>query len=68
MVLQELDKIVVKGKREAVQIYTILAKERFDGEAAARAFAKRHSVFIRACRHRAWQQGRELLADSRRAS
>lgn len=59
--LLELDKIVVKGKREAVQIYTILGLDSFDGDAAVHAFTEKHAAFIRAYRHRLWQQSRENL-------
>jgi adenylate cyclase len=66
VVLLELDKIVVKGKREAVQIFGVQSQECFSDGDAARAFEAQHAAFIRAYRSRSWREGLALLEAGRR--
>lgn len=62
----ELDKIVVKGKAEAVRIFGLIPANQFAGDAATHRFVTGHCKFIEAYRRRAWQEAKTLLEECRR--
>lgn len=61
----ELDRIAVKGKREAVTIYTVLGGPEVAASEAFRALAAEHTRGIAAYRARDWSTARHAIARAR---
>jgi adenylate cyclase len=61
----ELDRIAVKGKREAVTIYTILGGPEVAGAEAFRTLAAEHARAIAAYRIQDWTTARHAIARAR---
>lgn len=61
----ELDKIAVKGKQEAVTIYTMLGGPEVAATPAFRALAEEHARAIAAYRAQEWMKARRAIARAR---
>jgi adenylate cyclase len=61
----ELDLIAVKGKEEAVRIYTLLGDEAYSGTPEFRALAAAHEAMLAAYRAQDWTGARVALAACR---
>jgi adenylate cyclase len=61
----ELDLIAVKGKAEAVRIFTVLGDAAFARSAAFVAFAARHDEMLACYRGRDWAAARAAMAECR---
>ena len=61
----ELDLIAVKGKREAVRIYTVLGDAALARSLAFQAWAERHELMLARYRERNWDEARTHLAECR---
>jgi adenylate cyclase len=61
----ELDLIAVKGKRDAVRIYTLLGDAALAGSPEFLAHAERHDRMLAAYRAQDWEAGRAVLAECR---
>jgi adenylate cyclase len=61
MALLELDAIKVKGKTEAVHIYTVLGNETVAGSAEFQALKKNHDAMLKAYRAQDWETARAKL-------
>ena len=61
----ELDLIKVKGKDEAVRIYTLLGDAAYLEGAEFGALAERHAAMLEAYRGQNWARARECLAECR---
>ena len=63
--LLELDLIAVKGKIEAVRIYTLLGGQAMRDDAAFRALASDHNAMLEAYRDQRWDEAETLLRTCR---
>jgi adenylate cyclase len=61
----ELDLIAVKGKQEAVRIFTLLGDEAVARSSHFRAFCSRHDDMLSCYRARSWQQALALIEQCR---
>ena len=61
----ELDLIAVKGKEEAVRVYTLLGDAAFAETAAFRSWAAAHEAMLAAYRAQDWAAARAALCDCR---
>ena len=62
----ELDVIKVKGKEEAVRIYTLLGEPELCDDIAFKELNSRHAGMLTAYRGQRWQEARELAAECRK--
>jgi adenylate cyclase len=63
--LLELDRIAVKGKEEAVHIYTVMGDQGLKNDPAFQALSTVHAEMLRAYRAQRWQAAREALSACR---
>ncbi|MBM3584379.1 MAG: adenylate/guanylate cyclase domain-containing protein [Alphaproteobacteria bacterium] len=63
--LLELDLIQVKGKAEAVRVFTVLGDPAHAATPAFRDLAERHAAMLAAYRRQDWAGARALVAESR---
>jgi adenylate cyclase len=61
MAVLELDAIKVKGKTEAVHIYTVLGDETVAGSAEFQALKKNHEAMLKAYRAQDWETARAKI-------
>jgi adenylate cyclase len=59
----ELDLIAVKGKREAVKIFTLLGDPEMAASEGFRTLVARHDRFLKAYRSQDWQRARGLIEE-----
>ncbi len=58
----ELDIVAVKGKREAVRVFTLLGDQVLGADPDFLGFRARHVAMLAAYRAQAWQDARDLIA------
>jgi len=66
--LIELDLITVKGKSEALHVFTLLGDKDMAGSAQFKIFADLHAAMLKAYRARNWDEAENLIAESQQAS
>lgn len=66
--LLELDLIAVKGKKEAVRIFTVLGEADRLNEPTFKAWAATHAAMLAAYRTQRWDEAEQAIADCRRYS
>ncbi len=63
--LLELDLIQVKGKKEAVRVFTLLGDEGFGSSAEFQELTRRHGEMLDVYRRQDWAAARAIVADCR---
>ena len=61
----ELDLIAVKGKTEAVNIFTLLGREELNGDPRFRTLASRNDEMLTAYRSQKWDEATALISECR---